>query len=227
MVAAPIIVRRGVWYSVKQFRIDMLEQQNNGLGETETALSVPTLLDAMAAPMGLFGESGEISYANRALKQLIAERDWLWIVDRRLKCRGLSIDDFNANTRDLIDGNEFQASMVLKGTDKRHALLVGFNLVAGQPLALCTFVDPFKTHAPEASELKALYGLTENESQVTALIAVGLDYKEIAAHRNVAPETIRSYTKSIFRKLGVSSRANVVSAAQSATLPLRVVDRQT
>jgi len=203
----------------------MFDRQYSG-NTGQSAPPTQNLLDAIAAPIGLFLETGEINYANPALTRLVVEREWLWVVDRRLKSRGLSMERFDANVRELINGRAHQSSMVFKDTDKRRALLVGFNVIPDYPLALCHFVDPFETHSPRASELKALFGLTENESQVTAMIAIGLDYKEIAKDRQVSPETIRSYTKSIFRKIGVHSRANLVSVVQSATLPLRLVSRE-
>ena len=198
----------------------MHNRQHNGASSAESTLSVSSLLSSIAAPIVLFYETGEIQQANPAFHELLATRDWLWIADRRLKSKGQAIAAFDQNVCQLAQGREHCVTMVIEGIEKRYPLLVGFGIVPGSRVVMCNFVDPFQTHSPRASALKSLFGLTENESQVTAMIAVGLDYKEIAADRRVSIETIRSYTKSIFKKLGVSSRASVVSTVQSATMPL-------
>lgn len=201
----------------------MCTRQHRSTSATEHPLSVDSLLSSIAAPIVLFHESGEIHFANPAFHRLLITRDWIWVVDRRLRSRNRSIDKLGQNLRDLADGRIGNGTLVLQGKSRRESLLVGFGLVPGSRIVMCNFVDPFQTHSPKAAALKNLFGLTENESEVTAMIALGLDYREIAADRHVSVETIRSYAKSIFRKLDVRSRANVVSKVQAATLPLALL----
>lgn len=198
----------------------MHQRGSNGYLAPGSAVSVDNLLAAIAAPIVLFQQSGEIQHANASFDELIATRDWLWIADRRLRCSHASISELELSVHEIAGGRHRRATIVLKGAGKRQALLVGLSALDGNRAVLSSFVDPFQTRCPKIAELKALFGLTENESQVAALIAVGLDYKQIADCRRVSLETIRSYNKSIFRKLGVNSRASVVSTLQSATLPL-------
>jgi DNA-binding NarL/FixJ family response regulator len=51
--------------------------------------------------------------------------------------------------------------------------------------------------------------LTLRESEVTALLARGLQNKEIARTLFLSENTIRKYTETIYRKLGVNSRLEV------------------
>lgn len=192
----------------------------DSIGSPGHNLSVAELLCAIETPLVLFGESTVVHHANPAFYQMLAACDWLWIEKRRLKCSHAGVAELDQIVRKMISGQRTHASMVLKGADKRQALVIGFTALEGHREVLGNFVDPFRTRCPKASALRALYGLTENESQVTAMIASGLDYKQIADFRGVSIETIRSYSKAIFKKLGVNSRASVVSAVQSATLPL-------
>jgi DNA-binding CsgD family transcriptional regulator len=60
--------------------------------------------------------------------------------------------------------------------------------------------------------------LTGREREVLELIAAGLSNREIAAHIYVATSTVKSYTNSIFRRLGVASRAQVVAEARALHL---------
>ena len=49
--------------------------------------------------------------------------------------------------------------------------------------------------------------LTGRETQVLSLIARGMRNSEVASSLSIAPSTVASYIKSVYRKLGISSRA--------------------
>ncbi len=53
-------------------------------------------------------------------------------------------------------------------------------------------------------------GLTDRESEVLALITQGKTNPEIAPLTYLAPNTVKSYTRTIYRKLGVTSRVQAV-----------------
>lgn len=49
--------------------------------------------------------------------------------------------------------------------------------------------------------------LTKREQQILTLIARGLRNGEVAQHLGIAPTTVASHIKSVYRKLGISTRA--------------------
>lgn len=59
----------------------------------------------------------------------------------------------------------------------------------------------------------AVWGLTYRESEILALLTHGLRNKDIAAALYIGSETVKSHLSSVFRKMGVSSRAEAISAA--------------
>ena len=61
-----------------------------------------------------------------------------------------------------------------------------------------------KTTNTSSSTLPA--GLTRREAEVLRLIAGGLSNAEIAAQLVISPLTVNAYLRSIYSKLGVSSR---------------------
>jgi DNA-binding NarL/FixJ family response regulator len=55
------------------------------------------------------------------------------------------------------------------------------------------------------------YALSPRERDVVRAIARGLSNPEIAAELFLSPHTVRDYVKSVFEKLGVSSRGELVA----------------
>ena len=53
-------------------------------------------------------------------------------------------------------------------------------------------------------------GLTERESEVVALIVQGFSNKEVAAMMYLSPNSIKTYIRASYRKMGVSSRTQAV-----------------
>lgn len=60
----------------------------------------------------------------------------------------------------------------------------------------------------------AVHELTSRESEVLRLLEQGRSNKEIARALAIGPETVKSYLKNIFSKLGVSTRTQAVSASR-------------
>lgn len=77
---------------------------------------------------------------------------------------------------------------------------------------------PSSTPTPHSRERPVDDSLSGREREVLGLIAAGLSNREIAARIYVATSTVKSYTNSIFRRLGVSSRTQAVAEARSLGL---------
>jgi DNA-binding CsgD family transcriptional regulator len=53
-------------------------------------------------------------------------------------------------------------------------------------------------------------GLTAREAEVIALITQGLSNQEIAEHASLSINSVKSYIRTSYRKMGVTSRTNAV-----------------
>jgi DNA-binding CsgD family transcriptional regulator len=71
-------------------------------------------------------------------------------------------------------------------------------------------IEPAKANDVAPLIIEA-YGLTQREVDVTRAISRGLGTAEIAAHLVVSQHTVRDHIKSVFEKVGVSSRGELVA----------------
>lgn len=88
-------------------------------------------------------------------------------------------------------------------------LLVHGSMLEGSD-QLALIIEPAKA-ADVAPLIVEAYGLTQRELEVTRAISRGLGTSQIAAALHLSPHTVRDYVKSIFEKVGVSSRGELVA----------------
>lgn len=80
---------------------------------------------------------------------------------------------------------------------------ISHGIPALSPVIARRIMSHFRTTGPVASDAQ----LTRRESDVLALIARGLRNAEVAQNLEIAETTVAGYIKTIYRKLGISSRA--------------------
>ncbi len=68
---------------------------------------------------------------------------------------------------------------------------------------------------PPNGHAKARLGLTRREQQLIPMIAQGLTNKEIAAHLNLAEQTVKNHIHRILRKVGSDDRLGVVEICRA------------
>ena len=81
-------------------------------------------------------------------------------------------------------------------------------------------IDPTKTDVVSTDGMQALYGLTDAEASLCALVAKGMGTDEMAQSREITRETVRSYIKKILQKTGVKNRSQLVRLALNVNLPI-------
>jgi DNA-binding CsgD family transcriptional regulator len=73
----------------------------------------------------------------------------------------------------------------------------------------------------QASGSAALGSLSSRESEVAAEVAKGLSNKQVAAALNISVRTVENHMRSIFAKLGVSSRTRLTAVFHGTSTPDR------
>ncbi len=69
------------------------------------------------------------------------------------------------------------------------------------------------TLAVDTLSTRSVDALTAREREVTALLAQGMTNRQIAEQLVISEDTVKTHVRSIFRKLGVTDRAQAVSVA--------------
>ena len=94
-----------------------------------------------------------------------------------------------------------------------------FNRHGAAVLALVS--DP--AWAPElpSRRLQRTFGWTEAEAEVAREVASGARLRDVAEHRGVGIETVRTQLKRVFRKSGVSTQSELVRLLANASASLR------
>ncbi|MEO9464849.1 response regulator transcription factor [Sulfitobacter pontiacus] len=100
----------------------------------------------------------------------------------------------------------------------RQLTQLSMGLPAISPSVARRIMEHFRLTGPVAS----LDGrLTERETEVLTLISKGLRNSEVASALNIAETTVAGYIKIVYRKLGISSRAEAAWHANRLGLGLK------
>jgi DNA-binding CsgD family transcriptional regulator len=157
-------------------------------------------------------------------------RQWL---DARPGARGADVGfppaviALVAKARAVADGHERgPARLRLRGRNGRWLVLHASCLSAGRAAdsgMVAVVVEPAKS-GEIAPVIVEAYALSPRERDVVRGLARGMSTAEIAGELYLSAHTVRDYVKSVFEKVGVSSRGELVAKlfAEHYTEPLHV-----
>ena len=189
--------------------------------ENQGASLIAGAMDAVAVPAFVLDGLGRVCATSAGGEAALADADCVRIVDRQL--RGCSQADDQAIdaaiTASLSAQGDGQGRAVirLKGRSFERALLsvmrlptrpMNFGFV---PHALAVLRAPGRARGLDADVLKLAFNLTAAEADIALALTRGASRAEIAAERNVSPETIKAQLKSLFVKTGVGREAELIA----------------
>jgi DNA-binding CsgD family transcriptional regulator len=90
--------------------------------------------------------------------------------------------------------------------------LGGFMANGGAEPSLRENVDSYRMAVDRAT---AEYGLTERERETAALISRGFTAKRVAEELSITTGTVQSYCKSIYRKMGIHKKDELIDAVEA------------
>lgn len=180
-------------------------------GSGDATATLQWLADLMVAPVALVLDDGERPHCNAALERMLsgeseAGRQRVRAALVRLgREMHLAQNGDKQAAFDVID----EALLRLRTSARRYLL----EPVPAPPDA--AFPGVIRVHrsrfSPHVGALQTRYGLTAREEQIAWLLAAGFSNKSIAAELKLSPHTVRRHTESVFRKVGVTSRAALSS----------------
>ena len=185
-------------------------------------------LDRLAAAAIVVDRDGTVHHRNAAAKTLLMEdSSSIRVVNARVRLKAAALNKtFDAaveratqpSPRSTILPVPFRRSEVLEMTVS--PLLDQSTAPFEWPfaLALVMVAMPCSTNAERiVQRVRRLYGLTEAEARVMALLSLGATVCEIAVAHGVRNSTVRAQVRSIFQKTGVNRQTDLVRIALSGT----------
>jgi DNA-binding CsgD family transcriptional regulator/PAS domain-containing protein len=176
---------------------------------------------------------GELAYANASARASIEADEGIalshgkLVAERPEETRDLHAAIFEA----AVDGPDPETRRHLIRL-KRHGsptdlLLTITPLHTGEPeiplghdLHAAVFIcDPDQVYEGDIEAMQRLFGLTDAEARVMQIAGSGTPTREIAATLGKSYETVRTHLKSVYRKTGVASQAELSRLVQSLQLP--------
>ncbi|MEE4024924.1 helix-turn-helix transcriptional regulator [Gordonia sp. PKS22-38] len=122
------------------------------------------------------------------------------------------VHEVAAQARALADGERSGPPAVARtqGSSGEWLLVRGMRLDSASTAVV---LEPAR-RADIAPLLLHLHELTPREQEVTQLLLMGMDTADVAQELWITPETLRGHIKSIFAKLGVNSRPELLARLQ-------------
>ncbi|CAN5327400.1 helix-turn-helix transcriptional regulator [soil metagenome] len=182
-------------------------------------------LDRLTIGTFMIDGRGRMARANGAAQQLVGRGEAFRVLDGRLTLNGRSdsarfrqiieqalaarlkddaVEDYVRAFRCIDNGNEGLGILVRAIRRDRLA-----------PADLGAAVVVYATDAGRGGSFKqliaTLFDLSPSEANLAALLTQGLTLAEAAREAGLTESTVRSYSKKIFAKLGVSRQAELVS----------------
>jgi len=198
-------------------------QLHRVLGDSRSfADEVRTLLDRIDIGVLLIDSLGRVAGKNDEATRILASHPGLSIADRKVRSPDATLDReiqqtlnsakygatlFDHNVELLLSGQEYARPLRITICPVARSV----SQIRGEGLSAVVLVsDPTESLDNSADLIRRKYGLTRQETRVAILIARGGNLRAISKELGVSYETVRSHSKRIYQKLGISSQADIV-----------------
>jgi DNA-binding CsgD family transcriptional regulator len=155
-----------------------------------------------------------LTFCNREASEIIASFPDLYEMVRQL-CHELKNADTTAESSD--DTEAQQTAIYRSGRSILFAVRAFFVEAgtAGEPRQIMVLVEKIiEKHSVDLEKAKNKFHLSKRELEVLQLICSGLTNKKIADRLFIGEQTAKDHARNIMRKVGVKSRAALISALQ-------------
>lgn len=201
-----------------------------GQDAARDALS-PEIVEALKLGVILVQADRRVVQANRVAELILAQRQWLTIVDGRLRTvHHGSLGPFAwriAAAAQTGAGVGLDAGTVLRlrapGGHALPVLIAPFRVAEGvwgslQPTAALVFHSPDSASATQAATISAVYDLSPAEGRLVALLVPGRSLIESAREAGISINTAKTQLKSVFARTGFSRQSELIAEVRANPL---------
>ena len=179
--------------------------------------------EAMATPCVLIDAFGPVRSVTSAAERFLTDQDLIHVREGQLGSRDPVLDSEMARAvRAAIAPVPARYARLVAGKATANPLVIEIFALAraawSLPFAISVLAvirSPGKLPLDAAQRLIRAFELTPAEADVALLLCQGRPRDEIAAHRGVSSETLRSQLRSIYSKLGCNREAELIILARS------------
>ncbi|MCX7358042.1 MAG: helix-turn-helix transcriptional regulator [Alphaproteobacteria bacterium] len=178
--------------------------------------------DQLSIGLVIVDASMKIVAHNESWRNLLTRRDGLSAVSGKLVCRDRGDQNtLAAAVATVLEGQSADATVRARRARGAEPYVLRVSTANGQGDApshcLLLVVDPDQAPAPNGDIWRAMFELTECELIIAEALLSGGRISEVATRRGVSRETVRSQTKRMFARLGVSSQVEAVVRLRRTT----------
>jgi DNA-binding NarL/FixJ family response regulator len=181
------------------------------IGETDNRSDALRLLGTLRPDVILFDLDPAHDAGIATISEIVRNHPGIRIIALSMRCEHAIVE---AAVRAGVIGFICKAGPSESLTDILKTVVQGGPYLS--PLIVGQLMDRLKNGELRSTPNPALEGLTEREVQVLRLLAGGLASKEVAATLDLAVETVRTYRKTLMKKLNLHNVAGLVQFAASA-----------
>ncbi len=192
--------------------------------EQENALRLQSVVETFRIPVAILTEKGIVCAINQSMSDLIDTVPDVAIEDgcvtlsdkQREKLLYISL----MMTAKQVEGYDLAPEDILEVSPMLH---FGFQpLITGLPgdegrfngVMIYAIAKNLIRPVP-AQKLTVVFGFSQKESQVAALLAEGLPIKMVAERQFISENTVKFHLKNIFKKTGCSSQLSLINLLNS------------
>jgi DNA-binding CsgD family transcriptional regulator len=188
-------------------------------------------LNALSQGIIVVAQDGNVRHLNFAANTIVMKRDGI-AIDRKgmLSC---ARHDQTSALRRLISActiaGETRAMRVYRPSGLRPLQIVGTkasnhgrdSIYGGHARGILFVHDPETQIQTSPEILRELYGFTRAESQIASDLIESLTIDEIAEHRRVKRETVRTHVRELFLKTGTNRQSTLIAYLLKGMIPIK------
>lgn len=204
--------------------------------ELKAAASLATL-DRLSAGVLLFGARGQLFFANRVARRILAEDDGMKlqhrfgdsslgeiIIEQKLSQDAFLLAVSSAISPDILQTAHFSRAVTVQRPSGRQDYVLNFSSLAetnefgsgiDTPRAIAFITDSAEPIRLDCELMKKTYGLTPAEIRVAEMVAECLTVEEAADRLGVKGGTVKTQLQSVYMKTNTNNRAKLMKLIMS------------